>query len=74
MKGMASFVGPKSIKISNEEVFSGDHILIASGGEPEAGSFPGADLCMNSNDFFDLEKIPDSCVVIGGGYIGIELA
>jgi glutathione reductase (NADPH) len=48
--------------------------LIAAGGEPEAGSFPGAELCMNSNDVFDLETLPESISVIGGGYIGIELA
>ena len=73
MKGMASFVGPKSVKVS-AEIFESEHILIASGGRPEDGAFPGAEFCMNSNDFFDLESIPDTCVVIGGGYIGIELA
>jgi glutathione reductase (NADPH) len=29
---------------------------------------------MNSDDFFMMEELPESAVVIGGGYIGIELA
>lgn len=29
---------------------------------------------MNSNDIFALEELPESLTVIGGGYIGIELA
>jgi glutathione reductase (NADPH) len=48
--------------------------LIASGGAPEPGSFLGAELCINSNDIFALDELPDSITVIGGGYIGIEIA
>jgi len=55
-------------------VFTSDHILIASGSEPQPGSFEGADLCMDSDDFFSMEELPKSMVVLGGGYIGIELA
>jgi pyruvate/2-oxoglutarate dehydrogenase complex dihydrolipoamide dehydrogenase (E3) component len=29
---------------------------------------------MNSNHVFELETLPESISVIGGGYIGIELA
>ena len=29
---------------------------------------------MNSDGFFEMEELPESMVVIGGGYIGIELA
>jgi glutathione reductase (NADPH) len=29
---------------------------------------------MSSDGFFSMEELPESCVVIGGGYIGIELA
>ena len=29
---------------------------------------------MTSDDFFDMEVLPESMVVIGGGYIGVELA
>jgi len=77
-KGMASFVGPNQVSVSRTsqepEIYEGKNILIASGGAPEPGSFPGAELCMNSNDIFALEELPESLTVIGGGYIGIEIA
>jgi len=57
VEGMGKFVGPKRINIGQDH-YEAKHILIATGGEPEAGSFPGADLCMNSNDVFDLETLP----------------
>ena len=73
VEGTASFVSEKVVKVG-EELFTGDHVLIASGSAPEAGGFEGADLCMNSDDFFDMTELPEKMVVIGGGYIGVELA
>lgn len=49
------------------------HILIASESMPEPGSFEGAEHCINSDDFFAMTKLPKSMVVIGGGYVGIEI-
>ena len=54
--------------------FSADHILIASGSYPDHGGFEGHELCMSSDDIFTMEELPQSMVVIGGGYIGIEMA
>lgn len=48
--------------------------MIASGSEPRAGNFEGAELCMSSDDFFAMETLPRDIVVLGGGYIGVELA
>lgn len=57
-----------------KERYSADHILIASGSGSEEGKFEGKELCMTSNDVFDLEELPKSMIVIGGGYIGVEIA
>ena len=38
------------------------------------GKFDGSDLCMNSDDFFSMEELPESMIFVGGGYIGCELA
>ena len=35
---------------------------------------PGADLGISSDGFFQLEDLPAKTVVVGGGYIGVELA
>lgn len=57
-----------------DKVFTSENILIASGSHPKAGEFEGADLCMSSDDFFAMDELPESVAVIGGGYIGVELA
>eukprot|EP01120_Amphizonella_sp_Union-15-10_P010307 TRINITY_DN4105_c0_g5_i2.p1 TRINITY_DN4105_c0_g5~~TRINITY_DN4105_c0_g5_i2.p1 ORF type:complete len:479 (+),score=119.43 TRINITY_DN4105_c0_g5_i2:57-1439(+) len=49
-------------------------ILIATGGYPIIPDIPGADLGITSDGFFALEKQPSSVVVVGGGYIGVELS
>lgn len=36
--------------------------------------FKGAELCISSDDIFDMEELPESMTVLGGGYIGCELA
>ena len=71
--GTATFVSDKVVQVGDQR-FTAEHIMIASGSMPETGGFPGMDLCMNSDDFFTMEELPEKMVVIGGGYIGIELA
>ena len=73
VEGTASFIEDKVVKVG-EQLFTAEHILIASGSTPEVGGFPGSELCMTSDDFFDMDVLPESMVVIGGGYIGVELA
>lgn len=73
-KGTASFASAKEVHTSEGEKLTADHILIASGSQPAKPPFPGAEHCMNSDDVFTMEQLPKSIVVLGGGYIGIEMA
>ncbi len=50
------------------------HILIAVGGWPWIPKFPGHEHAISSNEIFALEQLPESMVVIGGGYIAVEFA
>ncbi|PZO63765.1 MAG: glutathione-disulfide reductase [Paracoccus denitrificans] len=50
------------------------HILIAAGGRPTRPDIPGADLCMISDDLFLMDKLPDSMLVVGGGFVACEFA
>lgn len=50
------------------------HVLLATGGRPQPPSLPGAELGIDSNGFFALRQRPASMVVVGGGYIAVELA
>lgn len=50
------------------------HVLVATGGTPLRPTFPGADLALISDDIFYLSQRPDRLLVIGGGYIAVEMA
>lgn len=56
------------------KTYSARYILIAVGGWPEPLPIEGAEHCISSNEVFDLKKQPQSLLVIGSGYIGLEFA
>jgi len=73
VEGFASFVGPKQVQV-NGKTYSADHVLIAVGGKPLMPSIPGAEHCISSDGFFDLKAQPEKALVVGAGYIAVELA
>jgi len=58
----------------NVELFTADHILIATGGTPVKLNVPGSELGIDSDGFFKLEKQPKKVGIVGAGYIGAEFA
>ena len=44
------------------------------GGKPAVPSIPGAEYGISSDGFFDLATQPKKAVVIGAGYIAVEMA
>jgi glutathione reductase (NADPH) len=73
ISGEAEFVDAHTVKVHNQ-LYSAKKIIIATGTAPNLPSIIGADLGIDSDGFFALEKIPKKVVIIGGGYIAIELA
>ncbi|MGC5771844.1 dihydrolipoyl dehydrogenase family protein [Paenibacillus pabuli] len=71
--GKASFVDEDHIRVG-EEVLQGKHILIATGARPAPLPIDGAEHLIYSDDFLDLEQLPDKLVLVGGGYIAFEFA
>lgn len=53
---------------------TGKYLLLAPGGRPNLPTIPGAEYGINSDDFFKLQSLPESVVVVGAGYIAVELA
>jgi glutathione reductase (NADPH) len=51
-----------------------EKIVIAVGGRPALPVCPGIEHCISSDGFFDLEELPKKVVVVGAGYIAVELA
>ncbi len=73
IKGWGKFVDAKTIEV-NGELYTADHIVVAPGGEPITLAIEGAELGITSDGFFALDELPKHTAVIGGGYIGVELA
>ncbi|MEB6565914.1 MULTISPECIES: glutathione-disulfide reductase [Acinetobacter] len=73
IQGFAKFVDEKTIEV-NQQHYTADHILIATGTEPTRPEIEGAELGIDSNGFFALEKLPKRTAIIGSGYIAVELA
>ena len=85
VRGKASFkdahtvtVTPGATPVTMEKSveYSADHIIIATGSVSSSLPIPGADLpgILTSREILDIEKVPSSLCVIGGGVIGLEFA
>jgi glutathione-disulfide reductase len=73
LQGRARFIGPGEIEVDGQS-YGAEHIVIATGGRPIVPAVPGAELGITSDGFFALDEQPKRVAVIGGGYIGVELA
>lgn len=78
LQGRAKFVGKDEVEVALEaggtQRVKAKNILIATGGRPKIPSIPGAELCIDSDGFFDLEDRPKSIATSGAGYIGVEMS
>ncbi len=70
VKGKGVIENRNSIKVNNE-TFNAKNIVIATGSVPSR--IKGIDDVFYNRDILDVDHIPKSLIVIGGGYIGIEL-
>ncbi len=72
LRGFARFTGPHSLAVG-ERTLTARHIVIATGGRPMLPTVPGAQLGITSDGFFELESMPRHVVVVGSGYVAVEL-
>ncbi len=70
----AKLKDPHTVVLSTGEEKTAKHILIATGGRPVRPPMDGAELGMVSDDIFDLETLPETILIVGGGYIASEFA
>ena len=54
--------------------YQGEQVVIATGSVPMMIPVPGYELCIDSTGALNLQRLPKSMVVMGGGVIGLELA
>jgi dihydrolipoamide dehydrogenase len=78
VQGRATITGPKSLKVAgaagNTDI-AFDYLILATGSHPT--KVPSLSLdsprMMDSTGALDLPDVPKSLLVVGGGYIGLEL-
>jgi glutathione reductase (NADPH) len=81
-QGLARFLDKNTIEVTPPDgkpkyTLKGDQICVAVGGTPTLPSddqIPGASLGISSDGFFELPEQPKRVVVVGAGYIAVELA
>jgi glutathione reductase (NADPH) len=73
VRGRGKVVDRRTVEVEGQ-LLSAPHLLIATGGRPHVPALPGAELGITSDQFFELERLPASVTLIGGGYIACELA
>jgi len=66
-------LSPNQIQVG-DEIISAEKILIATGARPWVPEIPGAEHSITSDEAFHLKSLPESVVVIGGGFIACEFA
>jgi dihydrolipoamide dehydrogenase len=81
IKGRARLLPSKQVEIESgdgqKQVIQAQKIILATGGRPITLPIPGADSSsgiINAEKILNLESIPKSMIMIGGGVIGIEMA
>lgn len=74
-EGKARFVDPHTVEVNGRKV-SAQRIFIAAGTEPAVPPIPGLKEVeiLTNNNLFQLESIPKSLTILGGGAIGCEMA
>ena len=71
--GKASFQSSKEINVRGE-VLTAKQIIVACGATPVVPGIPGAEFGITSDDFFELKNRPNKTIIVGSGYIAVELA
>ncbi|MDX5446217.1 MAG: glutathione-disulfide reductase [Zoogloeaceae bacterium] len=73
VRGYGRFVDARTVEVDGRRL-TAPHITIATGGQPVFPDIPGADLGISSDGFFALDRQPRRVVVVGAGYIAVEIA
>lgn len=80
IRGEARFVAPKTVQVrlneGGQRTLTGDKVLLDLGSRSVIPDIPGllAAKPMTHVEALDLDRLPEHVIVLGGGYVGLELA
>ena len=74
-RGSGCILSPHLVKVNDGEIAT-RKLIIATGSESTLLPIPGRDLpgVLTTDDILELTELPESLVVIGGSYVGVEFA
>jgi pyruvate/2-oxoglutarate dehydrogenase complex dihydrolipoamide dehydrogenase (E3) component len=78
--GAGRFTAPKTMEVSlnagGTRVLTGDHVVLNVGTHATIPEIPGlaAAQPLTNVELLDLDRLPGHLIVLGGGYVGLELA
>jgi dihydrolipoamide dehydrogenase len=77
IKGWATFADAKTCRVETDDgpiTITAEHVILATGSEPvELPFLPFGGDVISSTEALSLDVVPGKLVVVGGGYIGLEL-
>ena len=75
LEGRAQLAGPNQVEVAGQ-IYEANKILIAVGASTKSLPIPGLDAVrwLNNTTAMQLQRLPASMVVIGGGPLGLEFA
>ena len=72
LRGRAHLVDPHAVDVGGTTL-TARRVLVATGGRPIVPDIPGGEHALSSNDIFTLDALPERVMVVGAGYIALEL-
>src|SRR5579884_1798323 len=73
IQGRAHFTSPEVIEVNGREI-TAEAFALACGARAAHLGIPGEELLIDNEGFLNLEKMPQSVLFVGGGYIAFEFA
>jgi dihydrolipoamide dehydrogenase len=75
VQGRARLLGSNSLALNNKETLEFDHCILATGSQPVCPTLFSqiGNRLLTSTTALELEDIPQNLLVVGGGYIGLEM-
>jgi glutathione reductase (NADPH) len=71
--GVAKFLDRTTVQVG-DQTLAARHIVLAAGARPQTLHIPGEEYLTTSEQFLQLETLPEHIVFVGGGYIAAEFA
>jgi len=75
VEGHGKLISPTSVQVG-DRIVTGAHVVLATGSQIRSlpGLIPDGNRIITSDHALQLDRVPDSVVILGGGVIGVEFA